>query len=200
MPYFRPWRPVASQSVSALDWFGATDPQNALNWKSKAMAVKGLAKLSKLRCCASGRFSMLAVLGARFIHCSAKYLTISLNTSRAVLVVDDSVAIRSIVVDILRQHGYTVYEAESGDTALTEWQSHKDEIGVVLSDVVMPGGIDGITLARHLRKRSPNLSIVLLSSHINEDTQWVTEEANFSFLPKPFESTQLVETVRSILG
>lgn len=109
-------------------------------------------------------------------------------------------AIRSIVVDILRQHGYTVYEAESGDTALTEWQLHKDEIGVVLSDVVMPGGTDGITLARHLRKRSPNLSIVLLSSHINEDTQWVTEEANFSFLPKPFESTQLLETVRSILG
>jgi CheY-like chemotaxis protein len=135
-----------------------------------------------------------------FIHCSAKHLTISLNTSRAVLVVDDSVAIRSIVVDILRQHGYTVYEAESGDTALTEWQLHKDEIGVVLSDVVMPGGTDGITLARHLRKRSPNLSIVLLSSHINEDTQWVTEEANFSFLPKPFESTQLLETVRSILG
>ncbi|HTB79962.1 MAG TPA: response regulator [Opitutaceae bacterium] len=123
-----------------------------------------------------------------------------MNTSRAVLVVDDSVAIRSIVVDILRQHGYTVYEAESGDTALTEWQLHKDEIGVVLSDVVMPGGTDGITLARHLRKRSPNLSIVLLSSHINEDTQWVTEEANFSFLPKPFESTQLLETVRSILG
>lgn len=100
---------------------------------------------------------------------------------------------------ILRQHGYVAYEAESGMTAMTEWQRHKDEIGLVLADVVMPE-MDGLTLAQQLRKQAPKLSIVLLSGHINEDTQWVADEANFSFLPKPFESTQLLETVRSILG
>ena len=114
-------------------------------------------------------------------------------------VVDDSVAIRSVLVGVLRQHGFLVYESDSGVGALTEWQNHKTEIGLVLADVVMPE-MDGLTLAQHLRKQSSNLPIILLSGHINEDTQWVTEEANFSFLPKPFQSTQLLEAVRSILG
>ncbi|HTQ29875.1 MAG TPA: response regulator [Opitutaceae bacterium] len=122
-----------------------------------------------------------------------------MNTSRAVLVVDDSVAIRSVMAGILRQNAYVVYEAESGMAALTEWQRHKDEIGLVLADVVMPE-MDGLTLAQQLRKQASHLAIVLLSGHINEDTQWVADEANFSFLPKPFESTQLLETVRSMLG
>ena len=100
---------------------------------------------------------------------------------------------------ILRQQGYVVFEAESGLAALTEWQRHKGEINLVLADVVMPE-MDGLTLAQQLRKQSSRLPIVLLSGHINEDTQWVADEANFSFLPKPFESTQLIETVRSILG
>ena len=108
-------------------------------------------------------------------------------------------AIRSVLAGVLRQQGYVVFEADSGVGALTEWQQHKTEIGLVLADVVMPE-MDGLTLAQQLRKQSAGLPIVLLSGHINEDTQWVTEEANFSFLPKPFQSTQLIETVRSILG
>ena len=123
----------------------------------------------------------------------------SLNTPRSVLIVDDSPAIRSVVVGVLRQHGYTAYEAESGVAALAEMQRRKAEIGLVLSDVVMPD-MDGLTLAQQLRKQMPKLPIILLSMHINEDTHWVTEESNFSFLPKPFETKQLLEAVRSILG
>jgi two-component system cell cycle sensor histidine kinase/response regulator CckA len=123
----------------------------------------------------------------------------ALKTSRSVLIVDDSEAIRSVVVSVLRQHGYTVYEAESGIDALAECQRHKADIGLVLSDVVMPD-MDGLTLAKQLRKQMPKLPIVLLSMHINEDTHWVTEEENFSFLPKPFESAQLLATVRSVIG
>ena len=130
---------------------------------------------------------------------SSTIFTPSLNTARSVLIVDDSPAIRSVVVGVLRQHGYTAYEAESGLAALAEMQRHKTEIGLVLSDVVMPD-MDGLTLAQQLRKQMPKLPIILLSMHINEDTHWVTEEANFSFLPKPFESKQLLEAVRSILG
>jgi len=123
----------------------------------------------------------------------------SLNTPRSVLIVDDSPAIRSVVVGVLRQNGYTAYEAESGLAALAEMQHRKAEIGLVLADVVMPD-MDGLTLAQQLRKQMPKLPIILLSMHINEDTHWVTEESNFSFLPKPFESKQLLEAVRSFLG
>jgi two-component system cell cycle sensor histidine kinase/response regulator CckA len=138
-------------------------------------------------------------LRSAFALCIFHNIYTSLNTPRSVLIVDDSPAIRSVVVSVLRQHGYTAYEAESGVAALAELQHHKAEIGLVLSDVVMPD-MDGLTLAKQLRKQMPKLPIVLLSMHINEDTHWVTEEENFSFLPKPFESKQLLETVRSILG
>jgi two-component system cell cycle sensor histidine kinase/response regulator CckA len=123
----------------------------------------------------------------------------ALNTPRSILIVDDSPAIRSVVVSVLRQHGYTAYEAESGVAALAEWQRRKAEIGLVMADVVMPD-MDGLTLAQQLRKQMPKLPIILLSMHISEDTHWVTEEANFSFLPKPFESKQLLEAVRLIIG
>jgi two-component system cell cycle sensor histidine kinase/response regulator CckA len=122
-----------------------------------------------------------------------------LNAPRSVLIVDDSAPIRTAVISILRLNGYTAYEAESGVAALAEMQRHKGEIGLVLSDVVMPD-MDGLTLAQQLRKQMPKLPIILLSMHINEDTHWVTEESNFSFLPKPFESKQLLDAVRSILG
>ena len=104
-----------------------------------------------------------------------------------------------MVLGVLRQNGYTAYEAESGVAALAEWQRHKAEIGLVMADVVMPD-MDGLTLAQQLRKQMPKLPIILLSMHISEDTHWVTEEANFSFLPKPFESKQLLEAVRLIIG
>jgi CheY-like chemotaxis protein len=174
------------------------------------MALAGCWKSSTyVFCCESQKNALLVFPSAslRNMFLSAFALCIfypacnlpSLNTPRAVLIVDDSPAIRSVVVSVLRQHGYTVYEAESGRAALAEMQLRMAEIGLVLSDVVMPG-MDGLTLAQQLRKQMPKLPIVLLSMHITEDTHWVTEEANFSFLPKPFESKQLLEAVRSILG
>ena len=140
------------------------------------------------------------VLGVHLYSASSTiFILPSLNPPRSVLIVDDSPAIRSVVLSVLRQNGYTAYEAESGKAALAEMQRHKAEIGLVLADVVMPD-MDGLTLAQQLRKQMPKLPIILLSMHINEDTHWVTEESNFSFLPKPFASTQLLAAVRSILG
>lgn len=170
---------------------------------------KGVAPVGKVRnmpdqpqkilCCFFHRIIKAYVLECICTLHLPPYSYPPLNTPRSILIVDDSQPIRSLVVGVLRQNGYTAYEAESGVAALAEMQLHKAEIGLVLSDVVMPD-MDGLTLARQLRKQMPKLPIILLSMHINEDTHWVTEESNFSFLPKPFESKQLLEAVRSFLG
>jgi DNA-binding NtrC family response regulator len=124
-----------------------------------------------------------------------------MNDSRAVLVVDDSIAIRNAIRGILRLHGFTVYEAESGTTALAEWGRHKAEIAVVMTDVVMKE-MDGLTLTEHLHREAPSLPIILLSGYVNEKTEWVTDKAKsyFSFLPKPFVGARLLQTVRAALA
>jgi DNA-binding NtrC family response regulator len=124
-----------------------------------------------------------------------------MNDSRAVLVVDDSMAIRNAIRGILRLHGFTVYEAESGESALAEWEKHKAEIALVMTDVVMKE-MDGLTLTQHLHREAPGLPIILLSGYVNERTEWVTDRASgyFSFLTKPFVGARLLQTVRTALA
>jgi DNA-binding NtrC family response regulator len=124
-----------------------------------------------------------------------------MNDSRAILLVDDSMAIRSAIRGILRLHGFTVFEAESGVTALAEWGRHKAEIGLVMTDVVMKE-MDGLTLSEHLHREAPSLPIILLSGYVNDKTGWVTDKVSgyFSFLPKPFVGARLLQTVRAALA
>jgi CheY-like chemotaxis protein len=204
MPYFRPGTPL---DQSAFHSVGRGRSPVLIFLQSKGVALVG--KVKNMSSCANRKKCVAAffpgtikafVFGVHLYSASSTLLHLaSLNTPRSVLIVDDSPAIRSVVVGVLRQNGYTAYEAESGLAALAEMQHRKAEIGLVLADVVMPD-MDGLTLAQQLRKQMPKLPIILLSMHINEDTHWVTEESNFSFLPKPFESKQLLEAVRSFLG
>jgi len=124
-----------------------------------------------------------------------------MNASRAVLVVDDSIAIRNAIRGILRLHGYTVYEAESGTAALAEWGRHKAEIALVMTDVIMKE-MDGLTLTEHLHREAPGLPVILLSGYVHEGTGWVADRAKgyFSFLTKPFVGARLLQTVRAALA
>jgi two-component system, cell cycle sensor histidine kinase and response regulator CckA len=112
-----------------------------------------------------------------------------------ILVVDDSAMMRGLVTKILHGQGYHTIEADSGIAAIAEWETHKAQVVLVVSDIFMPG-MDGLTLARHLRKRSSALQIILISSRITEDTQWVAEEAGLRCLQKPFKETDLLDAVR----
>ncbi len=113
---------------------------------------------------------------------------------RTILVVDDSDEIRTIVNLLLRTRGFTVIEASSGTAAMAQWEAHKREVIGAVCDIFMPG-MDGITLARNLRKKAPKLGIILTSGRINDDSQWVAEEAGFSLLRKPFKEDEFFETV-----
>jgi CheY-like chemotaxis protein len=106
---------------------------------------------------------------------------------------------RAVVGKPLRGLGYKILEADSGITGLGEWDSHKDEIIMVISDIYMPG-MDGLTFVKHVRKRTAKLPIALMSSRINDDSAWVAEEAGFRCLQKPFTDEQLFELVQEMIG
>ena len=66
---------------------------------------------------------------------------------------------------ILANQGYDVLEAPNGTKALEVWAAHKDEIRLLLSDVVMPDGINGLELSARLLEEKPDLKVILSSGY-----------------------------------
>jgi PAS domain S-box-containing protein len=114
-----------------------------------------------------------------------------------VLVVEDEARVRRVAVARLEQLGYTVVQAENGEEALAELDSHP-EIAVLFTDMVMPGGIGGAELAQLARARRPDLKVVLTSGYaepksfegVRDDTDW---------LRKPHTAAELARTMRKVL-
>jgi DNA-binding response OmpR family regulator len=108
--------------------------------------------------------------------------------------VDDSTMIRGAVTKTLTTQGYEVLEADDGVNGLAMWEKNAARITLVLSDVFMPR-MDGLSMARELRRRSRVLPIALMSSKLDEDSRWVAEEAGFRLVPKPFKDSYLLELI-----
>jgi CheY-like chemotaxis protein len=125
----------------------------------------------------------------------------TLRTGReTVLVAEDEEPLRQMVVHLLKLQGYTVLEAESGRQALEVWEQSKQPIDLLLTDMVMPGGIMGSELAERLSERSPNLKVIFTSGYspgmAGKDT---TLMARRNFLPKPYSIGKLAQFVRECL-
>jgi len=84
----------------------------------------------------------------------------SLKGDATILVVEDNIAVGEVSVMLLEQLGYTVKQVERPSAAL-ELLSRDDDIDLVFSDIVMPGDMDGLTLARTIRDQYPSLPVML---------------------------------------
>lgn len=86
-----------------------------------------------------------------------------MNAQQTVLVVEDEPIIRFAVADTLRDAGYQVFEAANGDEAF-----HTLETGLlvdlVVTDINMPGTLDGLMLTAHIKTRTPTLPVFVVSS------------------------------------
>ena len=115
-----------------------------------------------------------------------------------ILVVDDSAVIRSAVTSTLLGAGHTVHQAENGRLGLQFWEQNKAVIQLVISDVFMPE-LDGLSMAKEIRKRSRTVPILLMSSKLDDNSRWVADEAGFRLLPKPFKNEVLLLLVDRLL-
>ncbi|HWX20280.1 MAG TPA: response regulator [Candidatus Binatia bacterium] len=124
-----------------------------------------------------------------------------LRTGReTVLVAEDEDALREMVVSVLRIQGYTVLEAASGPQALELWQRADRPIDLLLTDMVMPGGIMGNELAEQLLGQSPRLKVIYTSGY---SPGMAGSEGSLlkgrNFLPKPYSIGKLAQFVRECL-
>jgi two-component system cell cycle sensor histidine kinase/response regulator CckA len=122
-----------------------------------------------------------------------------LTGSGTILLVEDEDAVRMFGARALRNKGYTVIEARSGEQAM-EVLHGEDHIQVLISDVVMPG-MDGVTLARFVRMERPAIKVILISGY-SEDVarDGIDPDEGIHFLPKPFSLKQLAGAVKQVMG
>ncbi|HVS18282.1 MAG TPA: response regulator, partial [Planctomycetota bacterium] len=121
------------------------------------------------------------------------------QTRGTVLVVEDEDAVRRLTATILEAAGYTVLASSGHESALEAIALHEGPLGLILSDLVMPG-MSGPELAARVRALRPAVRIIYMSGYSDEAVARhgaLTEAA--AFLQKPFTAAQLLETVRSVL-
>ena len=106
-------------------------------------------------------------------------------SSPVVLVVDDEAIVRLEAVAFLEDAGFTVIDAPDGATALAALAAHP-EISVVFTDVTMPGGVDGVELARRVNRRRPDISLIVTSGRPPPAHAALPPGARF--VPKPYDS------------
>ncbi|MFD3191829.1 PAS-domain containing protein [Sedimentitalea sp. HM32M-2] len=111
------------------------------------------------------------------------------NRAQLVLLVEDDDEVRTVVRRQLVDLGYPLIEAENAQAALEVLDTVR-EIDLVLSDISMPGEMDGIALAKHLHRAAPEVGIVLMSGEM-DGTEATLTEANCPFIEKPFDSSDL---------
>jgi two-component system cell cycle sensor histidine kinase/response regulator CckA len=122
------------------------------------------------------------------------------GTERTILLVEDDVSVRSLVREMLEHFKYRVIEASSGDEALERWPAIRDEVDLLLTDVVMPGQHSGLDLARKLIADEPGLKVIFSSGYSAElFSSDVPLVEGVNYLPKPYLTSTLLSIVRTAL-
>jgi two-component system cell cycle sensor histidine kinase/response regulator CckA len=113
-----------------------------------------------------------------------------------ILVVEDEEMLREFVSEALGTFGYHVLSAANGRDALNVWAEHRDEIDLLLTDVVMPESISGRQLAHTLIQDKPNLKVIFTSGYSSElfESEFEREKEHL-FLAKPYLPDRLAQTV-----
>ncbi|GIW52088.1 MAG: hypothetical protein KatS3mg081_1443 [Gemmatimonadales bacterium] len=120
--------------------------------------------------------------------------------SETVLLVEDDPDVRSTVRTILERSGYRVLAASNGAEARGLWKERGAEIDLVITDLVMPGGMSGLELAQGLRSDRPGLKVLYVSGYSADFAGRKIELGpGERFLQKPFTLHSLLEAVRGAL-
>jgi PAS domain S-box-containing protein len=117
-----------------------------------------------------------------------------------ILLVEDDAAVRTAMAAVLRRQGYRILEAASGPEALTSWNENPDTVALLLTDLVMPGGLSGRDLAHKLRAEKSGLKVLFTSGYSAEIAgQQLKLGAGENFIQKPCHPADLLRAIRDTL-
>lgn len=119
------------------------------------------------------------------------------SLAKTVLVVEDESLVRIDAAESLREAGFEVLEAADACEAL-ETMERRDDIGVVFTDIEMPGGMNGLELARLVRRTRPRMRLILTSGTARMDPNEIPDHG--AFLSKPYSPDVVARTIRRLLA
>lgn len=118
---------------------------------------------------------------------------------RTILVVDDDLSVLTVVKCMLESSDYNVLLANNAEVAWRLAERDDLSIDLMLTDVMMPD-VNGVDLAKRIQAIRPNLKVMFMSGYTDAEVVRVKIlEHAFGFLPKPFTSDSLLETVQKVL-
>ena len=135
-------------------------------------------------------------LGLKYYMCNDNALPVTKTAEPAgVLVVEDSFDLRFTLAEWLRNQKYTVYEAATADEAKVLLDS-PFTIDVVITDVEMPGTINGLGLVEHIRQIDPHMNVIVVSGN---DKYLDLKRKGIPFFRKPYDLRQISSHIEQTL-
>jgi CheY-like chemotaxis protein len=120
--------------------------------------------------------------------------------SETILLVEDEPPLRNIMRTFLQDLGYQVIEAASGRSALTIWREQSANIQLLLTDMVMPGRLNGRELAERVHHDRPDLPVLYITGYSPETASGaISLKEGVNYIPKPFTPRRLGMAVRAVL-
>jgi len=120
---------------------------------------------------------------------------VTVDQHKTILVVEDSEDVRHLAESILNSLGYNVITAVNGEDALRALESNP-KIDLLFTDLLMPGGMDGLMLADQMRRAIPELPVVLTTGYMDEFANQDKVFPSLEVLPKPYRRADLEEKIR----
>jgi CheY-like chemotaxis protein len=114
-----------------------------------------------------------------------------------ILIVEDEMMLRMRAVDMVEDAGYTPVEAVDADGAVAILESRSD-IALMVTDIQMPGSMDGLGLAHAVHARWPSIKIIVVSGRLMQPN--INLPADSRFFGKPLESGEMIAQMRSMIG
>jgi PAS domain S-box-containing protein len=130
---------------------------------------------------------------------NAAAMAASAQARETVLLVDDEMAIRLLVSEVLETQGYTILEAEDGPSGLRILDSNA-RIDLLITDVGLPGGLNGRQVADAARARRPGLKVLFITGYADNAVVGSRLEPGMQIMTKPFDMSTLATRVRSMLA
>jgi len=118
-------------------------------------------------------------------------------TTRSILIVEDEALIRFDLIDFFEDAGFRVFEAADADEAI-EILERERTIRVVLTDIQMPGSLDGLNLAHYVRDRFPPTALIVTSGALSPRQGDMPIDS--FFVPKPMNTRNVLAQIERLIG
>jgi two-component system cell cycle sensor histidine kinase/response regulator CckA len=154
---------------------------------------------SELNCGTTFYIDFPRVEGSSSVHAPPERAEI-LTGTETIMVVEDDELVRELVLILLQRQGYKVLDVAQADQALAMCESYSSRIDLILTDLLMPGEMDGRDLAEQVLKIHPEIRVLLMSGYTTDAMVVSGVKEGVPFLQKPFTQQELAGKVREVLN